>query len=137
MLTNSDWIAIIAASLQVAVAIGVAIWQVRRTQRPEPTRDHPKPRSAKFDWSWFLKQSWQFLFCSAAAVVLLWQSLATTQSISKSFVVEMVVYSFLLVFGLLCTVITAAITAARPSFLGLRQAMSNLDASREEGKRDI
>src|SRR5665213_740476 len=99
VLTISDWIAIIAASLQIAVAIGIGIWQVRLAQRLKATLENPEPKLGTFDWKWFLRQSWQFILCAIVAVALLWQTLSSSQTVTKGLVLEAVIYSFMLVFG--------------------------------------
>ena len=129
MLTTTDWIAITAATLQIAVAIGVGIWQVRQSQRPKPTIKNPKPQLGKFDWKWFFRQSWQFVFCTVVAVALLWQTLASSQPLTKSLVLEVVIYSFMLVFGVTFTLIAVIATAARPAFLQMGRSFKDLKES--------
>lgn len=142
MLTTTDWIAISAATLQVAVAIGVGIWQVRQTQRPNPTIKNPKPRLSKFEWKWFLRQSWQFVFCAVVAVALLWQTLASSQPFTKSLMLEIVFYSLMLVFGVTFTLIAVIATAARPAFVqmgrsfkDLKESFANLEKKRDKNSR--
>ena len=139
MLTTTDWIAITAATLQMAVAIGVGIWQVRQTQRPKPTTKNPAPKLGKFDWKWFFQQSWQFIFCAVVAVALLWQTLASSQSLTKSLVLEVVIYSFMLVFGVTFTLFAVIATAARPAFLQMGKSFKELKESFAslEKKRDL
>ena len=129
MLTTTDWIAISAASLQIVVAIGVGIWQVRQAQSPKSTIADPSPQLGAFEWKWFFRQSWQFVFCVLVAVALLWHTMASSQPLTKSLVLEVVIYSFMLVFGVMCTLIVAVATAARPAFLQMGKSFKDLKES--------
>jgi hypothetical protein len=139
MLSTSDWIAIVAALIQVAAAVALGIWQVRQAQRKPHGAGDLKPRIGKFDWRWFFHQSWQFLFCAIVGVILIWYAVASSQPLTKGLVLELVVYSFMFVFGVIFTLIMAAVTAVRPNFVALSQSMSNLEKvfAEKQEKHDI
>ena len=136
-LTSGDLITIIGTAAQVLTAIAIAIWQVRRAQSSDLTKEVPHPLGKPFDWKWFFRQGWQFLFCVVVATAALWQTLTADSPIAKSFVIEVVLYSFLLVFGLMCSLVTAAIAAVRPNYLKLDHAMEREKTAPEEKKRDM
>jgi magnesium-transporting ATPase (P-type) len=135
-LSTSDLITIFGTAVQVLIAIAIAIWQVRRSGSSESRKEGRRALGKRFDWRWFFRQGWQFIFCVVVATAALWQTLAANETVSKSFVIEVVLYSFLLVFGLICSIITAAIAAVRPTYLKFDNAMEHLKAASVEKTRD-
>ena len=120
-LSSSDWITIAGTLAQVLTAICVGIWQVRRTFTPKNKNESPLSSNKRFDWKFYFQESWQYFFCTFCAVLALWWTLSSSEPLSRSFVVQVVAFSFLLVFGLFGTTAMLLVTAMRPVFLKIAE----------------
>ena len=104
-LSTSDWITIIATAVSVAsssfVAIGVAIWQVRRMLQAEKVQVEARPVFKASIRVWLLAQLWPFVASGAVALLLIIHTLSSSGEVTRSFVISLVCGGFLLAFSLL------------------------------------
>ena len=120
-LSTSDWITIIATAVCVArssfVAIGVAIWQVRRMRQAEKVQVEARPVFKASIRVWLLAQLWPFVASGAVALLLIIHALSSSGEVTRSFVISLVCGGFLLAFSLLSSLAYVIAAAFRPMYL--------------------
>ena len=113
-LSNSDWITIIATTIQVVVALSVGVLQLM-AMRPKtnPTETQATLFSAP-NIKWLMSNIWPFLLSCVVAAGIIWQALSSTGEVTRSFVISLVFGVFLLSFGILTTIVCLLVFAFRP-----------------------
>ena len=126
-LTSSDWITIVGAATQVLATLVIGIWQIR-SGRPKTSPDVDEGTSVErsFDWYWFLRNAWQFVFCVLTSVFALWLLFSSSEPVTKSFVLQVAFLSIVLVFGVITTFATVAITFLRPNAIKMSRSLDKL-----------
>lgn len=123
-LSTSDWVTIAATAVSVlssaAIAIGVAIWQVKKTSNAGSPRIVSQPVFEAAAWKWLVAQLWPFATSSVLGLILVVGPLLTDGPVTRSFVISFVCGGFLLAFSAVCASILVVAAAFRPAYLALQ-----------------
>ena len=127
-LSTSDWVTIIATVVSVlssaAVAVGVAIWQVRKTSTAQITKVAPDPVFTADTRKWLVAQLWPFVTTFVLGLILVVGSLLTDGPVTRSFVISFVCGGFLLAFSVVCSAVLFVAAAFRPAYFALQRIYS-------------
>ena len=135
-LSTSDWVTIAATAVSVlssaAIAIGVAVWQVKKTSGPTSTRPASEPIFTATTKKWLLAQLWPFATSSVVGLILVIGPLLPDGPVTRSFVISFVCGGFLLAFSAVCTAILFVAAAFRPTYLALQQFYAKYEVPKSE-----
>jgi len=104
-LSTGDLIAVLMGLAQIAVAVGIGVWTVRRTAAPRPAgQDGGAKRSMRRHLIAWLRSSWLFLVFLLYGGYELWSLLSSDENLSKGFVFKLVFFSFYTAFNIIAAV---------------------------------
>ena len=122
-LSTSDWIVIIATTVQVVVALSIGVLQLMAMRpKTKPIESQDNPLSAS-NIKWLANNVWPFLLSCVIAVGIMWHALASDGEVTRSFVVSLVFGALLLSFGILASIACVVAFAFRPAAIAFKEMM--------------
>ena len=131
-LSTSDWVTIAATLVNIftsaAVAVGVAVWQVRKALTPRIPPNIPEPVFTVEARQWLTAQLWPLGMSVLLGLILVVGPLLTDGPVTRSFVISFVCGGFLLAFSAVFAAILVVAAAFRPAYLATQRFYAKYEA---------
>lgn len=127
-LNTSDWIVIVASTVQVVVMVVLGVLQLlamRPKAEPAPTAP-PDTSTLKPHFKWFARQAWPFAISLVVGGWFMFSAIFSEGEVTRSFVLYLVFGTLLLSFSILATISCLVIAVVfRPIALIFNRSTAN------------